>query len=175
MRRLSSSLSPDGSSPSPQGSSPSPLQPSASPSPYKRTRVPVLKNMDLSPTRVHCQTRVLHHWFLAGQIHYFLHDISASLMHCMDGHKTKVTRPRPRCYIFKTETQTCAPRRRRRRRHFCHAAAADCKGSARRRRRRRHFSRPARRRRRTGLHAGRSFPRQRCLSVCPSVRHTGEL
>ena len=40
--------------------------------------------------------------FLAGQIHYFLPDISASLMHCMDVHKTKVTRPR--CYIFKTET-----------------------------------------------------------------------
>ena len=41
-------------SPSPQGSSPSP-------SPYKRTRVRVLKNMDSSPTRVHCRTRVLHH------------------------------------------------------------------------------------------------------------------
>ena len=40
--------------------------------------------------------------FLAGQIHYFLHDISASLPHCMDVHKTKVTRPRR--YIFKTET-----------------------------------------------------------------------
>jgi len=26
--------------------------------------------------------------FLAGQIHYFLTDISASLMHCMDVHKT---------------------------------------------------------------------------------------
>ena len=41
--------------------------------------------------------------FLAGQIHYFLPDISASLMHCMDVHKTKVTRPRPRRCIFKTE------------------------------------------------------------------------
>ena len=46
--------------------------------------------------------------FLAGQIHYFLRDISASLMDCMDVHKTKVTRPRPRRYIFKTETR---PRR----------------------------------------------------------------
>ena len=46
--------------------------------------------------------------FLAGQIHYFLRDISASLMHCMDVHKTKVTRLRPRRYIFKIETR---PRR----------------------------------------------------------------
>ena len=46
--------------------------------------------------------------FFAGYIHYFLHDISASLIYCMDVHKTKVTRPRPRRYIFKTETR---PRR----------------------------------------------------------------
>ena len=46
--------------------------------------------------------------FLAGQIHYYLRDISASLIHCMDVHKTTVTRPRPRRYIFKTETR---PRR----------------------------------------------------------------
>ena len=46
--------------------------------------------------------------FFAGQIHYFLHDVSASVMHCMDVHKTKVTRPKPRSYIFKTETR---PRR----------------------------------------------------------------
>ena len=48
----------------------------------------------------------LHKLFFAGQIHYFLHDISATLMHCAHGHMTKVTRPRR--YIFKTETR---PRR----------------------------------------------------------------
>ena len=42
--------------------------------------------------------------FLAGQIHYFLRDISASLMHCLDVYKTKVTRPKPRHYFFETET-----------------------------------------------------------------------
>jgi len=41
--------------------------------------------------------------FLAGQIHYYLRDISASLIHCMDVHKTKVMRPRR--YICKTETR----------------------------------------------------------------------
>ena len=46
--------------------------------------------------------------FLADQMHYFLRHISASLMHCTHVHKTKVTRPRPRRYIFKTETR---PRR----------------------------------------------------------------
>jgi len=54
--------------------------------------------------------------FLAGQIHYFLCDISASLMHCMDVHKTNVTRPRryiktemrPRRWTLRTETR---PRR----------------------------------------------------------------
>ena len=44
-------------------------------------------------------------------------DISASLMYCMDVHKTKVTRPRPRRYIFKTEmfdfSKLCRPRRDR--------------------------------------------------------------
>ena len=48
--------------------------------------------------------------FLAGQIHYFLPDISASLMHCitsMDVHKTNVSHESrdPRRYIFKTETR----------------------------------------------------------------------
>ena len=46
----------------------------------------------------------LHKLFFACQIHYFLQDISASVMHCMHVHKSKVTRPRPRRYIFKTET-----------------------------------------------------------------------
>ena len=45
----------------------------------------------------------LHKFFFAGQIHYFLHDVSASLMHCTHVHKIKVTRPRPRRYIFKTK------------------------------------------------------------------------
>ena len=53
--------------------------------------------------------------FLACQIHYFLRDISASLMHCMDVHKTKVTRPR--CYIFKMrrdrDVEPSRPRRDR--------------------------------------------------------------
>ena len=33
-------------------------------------------------------------------------------MHCMDVHKTKVTRPRPRRYIFKTESFQKASRDR---------------------------------------------------------------
>ena len=58
--------------------------------------------------------------FLAGHIHYFLPDISASLMHCMDVHKTlsyETRDPRPRRYIFKTETR---PRRSRPRLHPCY-------------------------------------------------------
>ena len=45
--------------------------------------------------------------FLAGQIHYFLPDISASLMHCVHGRSQdlKSRNPRPRRYIFKTETR----------------------------------------------------------------------
>ena len=39
--------------------------------------------------------------FLAGQIRHFFVIYS----HCMHVHKTKVTRPRPRRYIFKTETR----------------------------------------------------------------------
>ena len=54
--------------------------------------------------------------FLAGQtIHYFLPDISASLMHCTDDHKTQSheTRdPRPRRYIFKTETRPICSKKR---------------------------------------------------------------
>ena len=53
------------------------------------------------------------------------------------------SRERPQVRIRQAVSQTCAPPRRRRR-HFCHAAAADCQGSA--RRRRRPFCRTARRR-----------------------------
>ena len=43
--------------------------------------------------------------FFACQTHYFLHDISASMMHCMHVHKTKVTwRDETETETFKTET-----------------------------------------------------------------------